>query len=185
MNKTEQLFDELFKYQGNQELRHKGDTKGSIADMGLFVLSRYLVETTDDDGKKLYERSYMCRMVKFSGSGETAHFREKELMTVDEYNQRSTEEETKRNRRREEARQIQDEIYKAFGVDERTELYLKKDGKVDKSVIYKVSGFIRSKKDGTELHLRKVAGMKFGDERTEVKSKDEFEIVMQGARKDK
>lgn len=174
MQKAKELFNELFTFDVNEEVRHKGDTKGGLADMGLLVLSRQLIETTDDDGNKLYEKIYVCRMVRFSGSGDINRFREKELMTIDEYNRKAAEEENERNWRREEVRQIEREIFDAFGIDRQSEIYLMKDGQPDKSAVYKPSGFSRSKDEGTKLILRKVAGLEFGDEKAEITSKDEF-----------
>jgi len=177
MENTEKLFNELFKFETNQEVRHRGDTKGGIADMGLLILNRQISESIDDDGNKIYERLYICRMVRYSGSGEVNKFYERELMTTEEYNRLSANQEAERNQMRTEIRQIQEEVYKAFGVDQFSEMHLIKNGKIDKDSIYKPSGFSLGEK-GTKLKIRKVAGLNYDeDKREEVGSRKEFEII--------
>jgi len=140
--KVSELFDEQFKYQINQDLRHRGDKKGYAADMGLLVLHRLMYESTDDDGNKLYERAYICRLVKFSGSGETAQFREKELITTEEYERQSLQQEIDRNAMRNDARATQKEVYAAFGVSDGDFLRLKdSEGKIIEDKKYRVTGF--------------------------------------------
>lgn len=171
-----QLFNSKFKFRLNQEVRHRGDSKhGFSNDMGLLILRRQLEEASDDDGNVHYTRNYVCRMIKFSGSGDMALFRENELMSIQEYNQKAVEDEVERDEMRREMHAVKDEIFKSFGVARGMEVYLKKGGEVDKTIVYKVSGFERDEK-GTRLSLRREAGEGHPIDRVFVASKDEFEI---------
>ena len=179
--KAQELFNEQFKFNLNQEVRHKGDNKNAMSsDMGLLVLRRSLEENSDDDGNVHYTRNYICRMIRFSGSGDLAQFKESELLTMEEYNKMTIKAEQEREDMRNEMYATKQEIFKSFGVNRGTEVYIKRiEGEkavVDKSSIYKVTGFSRSK-DETLLHLRKEAGEGRTMDEVRVKSKDEFEIV--------
>jgi hypothetical protein len=165
---TEELFNALFKFDVNQEIRHKGDSKSHVADMGLLILSRQLLESADDEGNKIYERSYLCRMVRFSGSGDVGRFKESELLTIEEYDKESLEKEHKRNQMREDLRQTEKDIFSLFKVSRGDAIQLKKEGEVDKSATYRVNGFRRSKEEGSFITLRKVAGLEIGDEKKEI-----------------
>ncbi len=179
-HKSKLLFDEMFKYKNNQELRHRGDSKSYSADMGLLVLHRLIHESVDDDGKKQYERSYVCRLVKFSGSGEVAQFREKELITIQEYERNSLEREADRNRMRNEVRQTQREIYDAFGVKEEDYFRLKDtNGNIIDDKKYRVTGFSMS--EGTaKITIRESLtslDKKVEAETKEITSKEQLEII--------
>lgn len=176
----EKVFNENFKYEVNQQLRHRGDTKGYSADMGLLVLHRLMYESCDDDGNKTYARYYVCRLVKFSGSGETAQFQEKELMTIEDYQRQSLEDEADRNRMRNEVRQTQQEIYSAFGISEEDYLRLNdENGKLIEDKKFRLSGF--SLAEGVpKIIVREVLqslDKKIDNPSKELTSKDQFEII--------
>lgn len=180
--KTEiaKMFNENFKYEVNQQLRHRGDSKGYSADMGLLVLHRLMYESCDDDGNKTYARYYVCRLVKFSGSGETAQFQEKELMTIEDYERQRMKDEADRNRMRNEVRQIQKEVYSAFGVSEEDYLKLKdENGKLIEDKKFRLSGF--SLADNVpKITVREVLqslDRKIDNPSKELTSKDQFEII--------
>lgn len=120
---TESVFDSLFKFAVNQELRHKGDTKEYSNDMGLLVLHRIISESVDDDGNRQFSRFYHCRMIRFSGSGEIAQFSEKELISIPEYLALQIERKQESEDMRENAQQIQSDVYKAFGVTKASRVY--------------------------------------------------------------
>jgi hypothetical protein len=173
------VFNNLFKYQVSQELRHRGDTKSFTADMGLFVNSRVLVETVDDDGNKLYERLYICRVIRFSGSGEQFQFREKELMTIEEYTIKQVHDNEERNQMQNNARQTEKEIYAAFGVTKDTHVYMKDEfGNVLKDKKFRPSGFSLMN-EKMELSLTEVITTteKVERERKTVTSKDQFQVI--------
>jgi len=141
------LFDQLFKFKTGQDVRHKGDSKSHSADLGLLILHRLIYESVDDNGDHKYERYYVCRMIRFSGSGETAQFRETELLSIQEYEMEVLHREDDRNHMRAEMRSAQNEIHALFKVTSGTLLYLKNElGEVDKLKKYRVSGW--SKGDG-------------------------------------
>ncbi len=179
MENTEakQLFNQQFKFALNLEVRHKGDNKhGMSSDMGLLVLRRVLDENSDDDGNVHFTRNYICRMIRFSGSGDLAQFKESELMTIEEYNKRAVEEEQQREDMRNDMHTTKQEVFNSFGVQRGTEVYLKKGDVLDKGNIYKVTGFFRSKEE-TVLLLRKEAGEGKTLDEVRVKCKAEFELV--------
>lgn len=179
MNNT-QIFDEQFKYKQNQELRHKADNKGerfSSSDLGLLVVARYLKEELDADGKPTYERLYLCRMVKFSGSGDQAFFNERELLDMHEYNKFIIHQERERQQMRDDVGQTTKEVFEAFGVQRNTEVHLIINKVVDKSVTYKVTGF-KGEGGKYELSLRaKINLDRTSEENVYVKSKDEFVLA--------
>lgn len=174
---AKQLFNEQFKFALNLEVRHKGDNKhGMSSDMGLLILRRNLEENSDDDGNIHFTRNYICRMIRFSGSGDLAQFKESELMTISEYNERAVKEDQEREEMRNDMYATRQEIFKSFGVQRGTEVYLKNGESIDKSNVYKVTGFSRSKEE-TILILRKEAGEGKTIDEARVKSKSEFEII--------
>ncbi|MDB5240914.1 MAG: hypothetical protein JWP57_1539 [Spirosoma sp.] len=165
----ESVFDTLFKFSVGQELRHKGDSKDRIADMGLLVLKRVMFENQDDDGNRGFERAYHCRLVKYSGSGEIGQFSERELLTVDEYDQEVADREQKQTERREKMRVLQEDIYKAFGVTKHSRITLKSDPETQ----YRVSGW-GTGKDGSRLHLTEVYGLEEGTKKADVTHPDQI-----------
>lgn len=170
------LFNKQFKFSINQELRHKGDSKGSFqSDMGLLVLERHLIEECDDDGNVQFTRNYVCRMIRFSGSGDIARFKESELMSIYDFNKKVVQEEQEREDMRNEAYAVKQEVFKSFGVNRGTEVYLKNGDVVDTASIYKVTGFSRSN-DETLLILRKEAGEGRTADEVRVKSKGDFQL---------
>lgn len=174
---AKQLFNEQFKFALNLEVRHKGDNKhGMSSDMGLLVLRRVLEENSDDDGNVHFTRNYICRMIRFSGSGDLAQFKESELMTIEEYNRRAVEEEQQREDMRNDMYATKQEVFNSFGVKRGTEVYLKNGDTVDKENIYKVTGFSMNKEE-TILILRKEAGEGKTLDEVRVKSKSEFELI--------
>jgi hypothetical protein len=177
---TMEVFNRLFKFQVGQQLRHKGDTKDYSADMGLLVTARVLVEQKDDDNSVTFRREYHCRMIRFSGSGEIAAFREHELMTVEEYTQQKVQDEAERNRMRNEVKQTEKEIHEAFGVDFSTRVYLKDaNGNVDKSSVFRYSGFsfTNGKPEMTLTEVIASLDKPVDRNKVNVTSKDQFEIV--------
>ena len=71
---------------------------------------------------------------------------------------------------------VKQEVFKSFGVQKGTEVYLKYGDVFVTSFVYKVSGFSRSN-DETLLILRKEAGEGRTADEVRVKSKDDFELV--------
>ena len=175
---AKQLFNDHFKFSLGEEARHKGDGKnGYNSDMGLLIIQRKLLETQDDDGGSHFTREYVCRMIRFGGSGDLALFRETELLSMTEYNKKVVEQEEERQDMRNHQQEVKKAIFSSFGVERGTEVHLKKEGVVDTTKIYKVSGFETSEKEGTKLRLRIEAGEGRGAEAVDVVSKDEFEVI--------
>lgn len=179
MENLKEIFAQQFKFNLNQEVRHKGDNKhGMHSDMGLLVLRRTLEEHSDDDGNTHFTRNYICRMIRFSGSGDLAQFKESELLSIEDYNKKVVKEQAEREEMQHHMYQIKKEIYKSFGVEKDTEVYLIKNGGVDISKTYRVSGY-QQDQQGTVLHLREVGGEGSTSKTINVKSKEEFEIKVQ------
>ncbi len=173
-----ELFNKLFKFEINQEVRHRGDSKsGYAADMGLLVLERDLHEHKDDDGNTSFSRQYICRMIRFSGSGDLARFKESELMSIDEFNERAVEQEEFRNEARERMHRSKKAIYNSFGVKNGTSVYLVKDGQADSSNIYCVSGF-KSDSEGIVLKLTWESGAGDPLKDIEIKSKNDIQPII-------
>lgn len=191
-NKTAmQLFNEQFKFSLNQEVRHKGDSKiglGNGNDMGLLVLVRELEESSDDDGNVHYSRYYICRMIRYSGSGDIAKFKESELMSIQEYTLKQIQDAQQHEDILNNTKMMTQEIFDSFGVRRFTKVTLKHDADKYKHMQippepdthpYTVTGFLRNE-EGTFLRLRRIAGAGIPsnhDEDVLVKSKDEFEIM--------
>jgi len=181
-NLTE-FFDGKFKFQINQSLRHKGDSKESYsADMGLLVLERHIIESEDDDGNRLYERAYVCRTIQFSGSGQLMRFSEKELMTVEEHEIERENVKAQSQKMRNEVRQMQKEVYEAFGISEESVIYLNdSEGNALTDKKFRVSGF--SNGDGEiSISLREMLmslDKKPSGEYVKVTSKNQFQLVTQ------
>lgn len=186
---AKQLFNEQFKFNINQEVRHRGDSKKDFLtnDLGLLILQRVLIETADDDGNVHYTRQYICRMIRFSGSGDIAQFKESELMSIQEFTEKSIKDEQEREDMRNTANELKDEIFCSFGVVRNTSVRLTELTKPDPSSQdqqpklkdsreYKVKGFVRSQ-EGTFLVLRTVAGEGIPSDEKLVRSKHEFEII--------
>lgn len=114
---TKGLFDQSFKFKNNESVRHKGDTKGnySSTDLGLLIVNRFLVEDIDDEGNPTYERSYHCRIIQFSQSGNIQHFKERELMSLEEYRENQLKEEQERHDMRERGNKLHQEVFKPSG----------------------------------------------------------------------
>jgi hypothetical protein len=135
------LFDGKFKFAIGEDVRHRGDTKGGYADMGLLVLERHLIEVVNDNNESAFERCYVCRMVRFSGSGDMARFKEKELMTIKEYEMLKEERDTDSNQRRTDARKVEQEVMELFGISKEDYLYEVVDGKPNTSMRFRMTGF--------------------------------------------
>jgi hypothetical protein len=175
--KAIELFNEQFKFKLTESVRHKGDSKNHMsADMGLLITSRRLEEQADDDGNVNFTRIYICRMIRFGGSGDMAAFKESELMTIDEYNKLSVEEEQRREEMRNQMYATTKEIFDSFGVKRGSSVYLKNGDIIDKSLIFKVTGYSQNSKE-TLLHLRIEAGEGRTINEVKVKSKSEFVLV--------
>lgn len=172
------LFNDLFKFELNQEVRHKGDSKnGYSADMGLLVLERELHEYKDDYNNTSFTNQYICRMIRFSGSGDLARFKESELMTMAEFEQRAVEQEQFRNEARERMHLSKKAIYNSFGVKNGSSVYLIKDGKTDTTNVYTVSGFSASS-EGTFLKLTWESGTGDPLKDEQVQSKNDIQPVI-------
>ncbi len=154
------LYEELskkFKFGLSEQVYHKADTKGGIADLGLLVKGRMLLEECDAEKHPVYHRKYICRMVKFSGSGEVAWFDEHELVSRDEHSllQERLEEERREVRRM--VQETQEDFYQSFGLSKNSKVYLVIDGKVDKTFIYKASGWRNKRGETPVLTLKPIA----------------------------
>lgn len=177
--KAKELFDSQFKFMINQEVRHKGDTKnGHSSDMGLLVLSRFLAEDVDDDGNTHFHKHYQCRMIRFSGSGDTQNFIEKELLSMKEYNEKMIDQEDERNWMRQQMKDTGESIFALFGVKRYTEVYLKKDGVVDKTATYKVTGWSSGGNDVPKIKVTRELSIGKESESIGITSKEEFEVVV-------
>lgn len=175
MEQVKQIFNELFKFKNNQPLRHKGDNKSSHStDMGLLAIHRLIVEDVDEDGNQKFEKLYHCRVVRFSGSGEVMQFKERELLSMEEYHQEQLKEEQERNEMRERMKRTEAEIYKAYGVSKNSVVKLKSD----KENEYNVCGFKSTKETGIyELSLHSVGGLSMDRKEVFIKSPDEIDAV--------
>ncbi len=175
MENLKSIFEDLFKFKYNESVKHKGDNKGNMSsDMGLLILHRELVEVVNDENIHTYEKHYYCRVIRFSGSGDIMRFKENELMSIREYDEEQIKNEFERNAMRDEMRKIQQEVYKAFGVDKNSILKLKAEPEKE----YSVTGF-QSNKDTNkyELLIRQNGGLETGRNKESVKSTDEFDVV--------
>jgi hypothetical protein len=172
-----ELFSSGFKFKINQEVRHKGDNKKGNPDMGLLVVRRLIEEMEDESGSSVFQKIYVCRMVKFSGSGELASFQEAELLSIEEHEVRCIEDENWRNEVRSQIKETQEEIYGAFGVNRKSELYLLVNGEPDKSEIYVVAGYHLADGEIPRLSLRNKLGIGKASIRVEVSSKTQFAII--------
>lgn len=176
MEHLEQIFDELFKFKNNESVKHRGDKKSMhlSSDMGLLILQRHLIESVDDDGKKYFERQYLCRLVAFSGSGQIQLYKERELMSSSEFAAIEVKEQEERDEIHQKNKERTAEIFKAYGVQRGSIVKLKSDAENE----YKVSGFKGGKDTGIyELGLRKLSGLKFDEDTVYIKSPDEIEVV--------
>jgi hypothetical protein len=172
MEQIQQLFNDLFKFQNNESLRHRGDGKGgkyTSTDLGLLVVARVIQEDVDDNGNQVYERLYHCRIIQFSQSGNIQQFKERELMSMEEFRKAQAEEEREREEMHEEHRRTTAEIYASYGVSKKSKVKLK----ADKEHEYEVNGF-KGKDHVYELSLREIGG--FGKS-IYIQSPDEIESV--------
>lgn len=173
------MFNETFKFSINDEVRHKGDTKGYTADMGLLVLKRVLIESQDDDGGFNYERFYHCRMIRFSGSGDMAQFSEKELMSIKEYTEKKVKDEFEMNQHRDESKRVEKEVMELFNITKEDYVHLKDEsGNTDTTKKYRMTGFSIDQ-HGTKLSLTESLMTASKNENVKreqkyVSSKDEF-----------
>ncbi len=177
MSELKNVFSENFKFEINEEVRHRGDTKSYTADMGLLILQRVLIESEDDSEKHTYERVYHCRMIRFSGSGDIARFSEKELMSIKEYEEKKIKDDFERNQMREDAKKVEKEVMELFDITKEDYVFLLKDGEADKTKKFRLSGFHISN-EGIKLILREslltVKNEDVKRDSVEVLSKGEF-----------
>lgn len=182
MEKIKELFDEYFKFKINDTVRHKADGKnndwGTTTEMGLLILARTIEEEIDDSNNAVYSKHYHCRMIKFAGSGSIASFKEQELMSTEEFMRKQIEDKEWSNNVREEMKQTEQEIFKSFNVKRGTQIYLIKDGITDKENPYRISGYF-SNAEKTVLSARAVLGEGKENKSIELKSKGEFEVVVE------
>jgi hypothetical protein len=135
-------FDAIFKFQINQPVRHKGDTKNDYsADMGLLVLERHLIESEDADNNRTYEKAYVCRMIRFSGSGDLARFQERELMSIADHTKEQLDRQQESNEMRNDCKMVEKEIMQIFDVTKEDYLYEIVNGTPDTSKKFRWSGF--------------------------------------------
>jgi hypothetical protein len=177
MEIAKQLFNDWFKFELNQEVRHKGDNKQNYSsDLGLLVLSRVLEEQKSDDGIVHFDKVYHCRMIRFSGSGDIARFKESELLSMDEYTSKKVLEDRKFEEARMHVNEFSEEVWASFGVQRGTKVHLVFEGKTDTSKVFKVSGY-KSSQEGTLLTVREVGGIGSTNKEFELRNRHEFVLV--------
>lgn len=148
-----EIFDRQFKFQCGQTLRHKGDKKeyGSN-DVGILVLARNLSQEINENSL-IFERTYHCRMIAFSGSGQIINFREHELQTIEEWQLNSVSQEVERNLMRNDMNRLEDDILKQFDLSKHDRFYLKDStGQVDKAKEFRMNGF-KSNKETSKYEI--------------------------------
>lgn len=151
-----EIFDKQFKFQCGQTLRHKGDKKEyGMNDMGVLVLARTFTQEIIDNSL-IFQRTYHCRMIAMSGSGQIINFKEYELQTVEEWQKSAVSSEVERNLLRSDVNQLEDDILKQFDLSKRERFYLKDaSGNVDKEKEYRMNGFRANKETGKyEISVR-------------------------------
>lgn len=180
-----EVFNQQFKFKMNERVRHKGDTHKYDADMGLLIIQRELVEQLNSDGESIFERYYVCRMIRWSGSGDLGRFKETEIMNVDDYNELKHKEDSERDDMRRQGRMIEKEIMEIFGVSKEDYLHEVVDGKPDTNKKFRITGFKTDDKGiavyATEslftAQSRTGEGKKVEPEKREWFSKSQFQKV--------
>lgn len=173
---TMEVFNKTFKYSIGDQLRHKGDTKSYVADLGLLVIARCIIEVKEEENSVTYKREYHCRLVRHSGSGDIASFKEHELITIEEYNKQLAEDEQERELMRNELHQTQREIYERFGINKNSHVHLTKDGESPNKKKYRACGF--TCKHGEKPVLKLTSVIDDSNERGSVEVTDPSEIVV-------
>lgn len=169
---TKELFDSQFKFQVNQSVKHRGDTKEKhVSDLGLLILNRVIIEELDDDGESRFNRMYQCRVLRFSGSGDVISFKESELMSEEEYVRMGVELDIQRQGIREEMNATRDRVFKHFGVARKSVVKLKGDDNT-----WQVCGF-HAEGGKYSLSLRLEEGNSAEDSKS-ITSPDEIEKVL-------
>jgi hypothetical protein len=180
-----ELFEQQFKFRMNERVRHKGDTHKYDADMGLLIIQRELVEQLNSDGESCFERYYVCRMIRWSGSGDLGRFKETEIMNVEDYNNLKIQEDSDRDDMRRQGRMIEKEIFEIFGVNKEDYLYEVINGTPDTTKKFRVTGFKNDDK-GVAIYAteslftaqsRTGEGKKIEAEKREWFSKSQFQKV--------
>lgn len=153
-----EIFDRQFKFQVGQTLRHKGDKKEyGMNDMGVLVLARIMSQ--EINGNSLtFHRTYHCRMIAMSGSGQIVNFKEHELQTIEEWQKNSVTQEVERNMMRNDVQRLEDDILRQFDLSKHDRFYLKDStGNPDKEKEYRMNGFKANQESGKyEISVRQV-----------------------------
>jgi hypothetical protein len=177
-----EIFNLQFKFKINDSVRHRGDNHKRDSDMGLLVLERHLIESLDAEDKVTYERSYVCRMIRWSGSGDLARFNERELISVADHDAQKIKEDVEHDSMRRSAKMVEREIMEYFGISKEDYLYEIVNGVPDDTKKFRMSGFSQDE-SGIKLFVtesiftaanRKAEGQKLEAERREWTSKDQF-----------
>lgn len=149
------LFDQFFKHRIEDSVYHKSDTRSELgADLGLLIVAREMKQIKTDTmcqetGNLIssfsYDKIYICRMIRYGGSGEIGAFRELELMSQEDYDIMVAIRTDEKNKAREEVRRRSNEIFAHFGVRRGEFVYLRKglkpEAEVQNNVKYVVVGF--------------------------------------------
>ena len=174
-----EIFDQQFKFQVGQTLRHKGDKKEYGAnDVGVFVLALVMQQELHDNSL-IFERSYHCRIIAFSGSGQIFNFKEHELQTIQEWQQSAVNQEVERNMLRSDCTQLEGDILNQFGLSKQDRFYLKNsDGEVDNTKEFRMNGFRSNKETGNyEISVRQCNTLNSGIESIHVSDKSIIEKI--------
>lgn len=151
-----EIFDKQFKFQCGQTLRHKGDKKEyGMNDMGVLVLARNMSQEINDN-ELIFERTYHCRLIALSGSGQVISFKEHELQTIEDWQKSAISQEVERNLMRSDVNQLEDDILKQFDLSKRDRFYIRdSNGNINKEKEYRMNGFRANKDTGKyEISVR-------------------------------
>lgn len=171
-NLTE-LFDTVFKFKLDQEVRHKADNKSSYGTVGMIVMSREIQQTSNSDGANTFDRIYTCRLFSYSDNARIIMVKETELMSQEEYKKRQAEVEAEMEEQRRITREYSNRVFQSFGVNRGCVVYLKNGEEVDESTPYEVTGWSHGP-EATKLNLVQMAGEGRKLVNVEVTSKDQF-----------
>lgn len=170
------IFDNHFKFQTDERVRHKGDgSNHGSADLKMLITGRYLEEVIGDGETTIYQKFYKCRCIKFSGSGQEIYFKEHELLSISEWQQLMVKEEAFRNENRDSFRKEFKAVYDFYGVTKKSHLKVKGSDK-----LFKITGLSGTSKKGVyELHIEEiVTDNSFNKERRYISNKEDISEVV-------
>jgi len=180
MENLSSTFDQHFKFTLGQKLRHKGDHKDQFGshDMGLLVLARSLHEEANSDDV-VYEKTYHCRIIAFSGSGGVQQFKEHELQSVEDWRKDAINSEVERELMRKDIHRVENDILGQFGISKDDRFYVKsEDGTFDKTKEYRTTGFKSNKETGKyEISVRQINTLQSGMDSFYLSDKDQIEVI--------